>query len=102
MAEVKGAGSTEMRENPPVHSKGQRHGIPFHPSPVERPGGVAAAPMSGTKVPLHSAESGHREPRHVPHEHEKHVVTRVAPPKHDEHEALDRAKSGSKYPGDKT
>jgi len=41
---VKNAGSTEMRENPPVHSKAQHHGIPRTPGKVSKPGGVASLP----------------------------------------------------------
>ena len=74
MANVKGAGDTAMRENPPVHSKGDRHGKPFHPSPVTVAGGVAAAPPTGTKVAGHT-EHGHMEPKHVPYAKEQHTVT---------------------------
>lgn len=76
---VKGAGDIAMRENPTVTSKGDRHGKPYHPTPVSRPGGVAAPPPSGAKVVGHAEESGHMHPKHVRVAEGPHVVTHHHP-----------------------
>lgn len=62
MVKVAGAGDKGgSQENPPVHSKGQRHGMPWSPIPVSSPGGVAPPPPTGTKLKGFT-ENGHMQP----------------------------------------
>lgn len=63
MSMVKGAGDTDMRDNPPVTSKFERdHGMPRKPASVAHPGGVAKPTGSGHAGHM---ESGHMMPQEV-------------------------------------
>lgn len=104
MAKVKNAGSTEMRENPPVHSKGYTfHGKPHSPQKVSTPG--KTVPLTGSTVAGHTS-SGHRVPREVAyHKDEGRTVNpgpRMSGTLHKADSAkLDRVSYTGKYPGDK-
>lgn len=92
-AEVKGAGDTDMRENPHVTSKFDRmHGHPRTPSKVERPGDPAEPMFAHERVAPSKVE--HKEHGTVHHYEPGHPAlgglehgTRAKHPTHDEEQA---------------
>lgn len=109
VVKAKGAGDSEVRNNPPVHSKGQRHGHAFVPQPVSRVGGVAPMPGGndkGREAPMtygphkvtHHAPStlgsGMADGKRSEHVHNKHLTDSIRHPAGPEHQGsgmLDQA-----------